>query len=401
MPENKISKRKSDAAMDVCPASGVISAHACKYHTTDMTAQTGKTEITELSREQLAAWFEARGTRAFRADQVMRWIYGHGAGSFDEMTNIARSVREKLARHFTLRPLSVAEDRMAGDGTRKVAFSLKDGNCVESVLIGEKDHYTVCISTQAGCAMGCAFCKTARSGLARNLTPGEITGQVLAARRMAPGDKPLTNIVLMGMGEPLANYENVILALSIITDAENGMKFASRRVTLSTAGVAPKIETLAKDSKVRLAVSLNAPDNDTRSRLMPLNRTYPIEAVLDACRAYSRLHRDRITFEYILLKGINDTPEQAAKLARLVAPIRGKVNLIPYNIHEGAAFSRPGTEAINKFHDILIEKHCTAMIRWSKGEDINAACGQLAANPPMGFRKGENPCQNNTTETMP
>lgn len=344
-----------------------------------MRSQTEKTDITELSRTELAAWFESQGMRAFRADQVMRWLYGQSAVSFDTMTNIRKAVRDQLCRNFTIRPLTVIKDQTASDGTRKLAFALKDDVRIESVMIGEKDHYTLCISTQGGCAMGCTFCMTGKNGLTRNLTPGEITGQVMAAQNMCPDDKPLTNIVLMGMGEPLANYDNVIRALTIITDAENGLKFASRRITLSTVGIVPKIERLAKDCKVRLAISLNAPDNETRSRLMPINRTYPIERLLDACRVYSRLHRDRITFEYVLIKGVNDSPEHAKKLARLLAPLRGKVNLIPYNANEGSEFTRPDLSSIETFLSILIEKQYTTMIRWSKGDDISAACGQLAA----------------------
>ncbi len=344
-----------------------------------MAPNSKNTDITELSRDELAAWFEAQGMRSFRADQVMRWIYGRKAVSFDDMTNIARPVRETLARHFIIRPLEPAGEETAADGTRKISFALADGSRIESVLIGEKDHYTLCISTQAGCAMGCTFCMTARSGLIRNLSAGEIIGQVMAAQRMCPEDRPLTNIVLMGMGEPLANYDNVIQALGIITDAENGLKFASRRITLSTAGIASRIVPLGTHSKVRLAISLNAPDNDLRSKLMPVNKTYPIETLLEACKAYSRLQRDRITFEYILLRDVNDSPGHARKLAKLLAPVRGKINLIPFNPHEGSPFRRPDPAVIEAFHAVLIEKHYTAMIRWSKGEDISAACGQLAA----------------------
>ena len=353
--------------------------YSFKNNTLAMIHQTQKTAITELGREELSGWFESRGMRAFRADQVMRWIYTRNAESFGEMTNIAKNVRETLDQAFSMGTMVPAQERKAADGTRKFSFELKDGCRIESVLLGEKDHYTVCISTQAGCAMGCSFCMTAGNGLIRNLTPGEIIGQVMTARRLCADDRPLTNIVLMGMGEPLANFDNVLAALGIITDAENGMKFASRKITLSTAGIAPKIEALARQSKVRLAVSLNAPDNETRSRLMPVTRVYPIEDILTACRAYNRLHRDRITFEYILIRGINDAPEQARQLARLLSPLRGKVNLIPYNPHPGSPFQRPDANTIENFHNILIESHCTSMIRWSKGEEIDAACGQLAA----------------------
>ena len=343
-----------------------------------MIHQASKNNIFEFNRDCLVQWFEEHGIRPFRADQVMRWVYNRKATSFDEMTNINKALRDRLSNHFAIDGLTMIEAQQSADGTRKLCFALKDDTRIESVLIGEKDHYTVCISAQAGCAMGCTFCMTAKNGLVRNLTAGEIIGQVMAAQQLTPDDKPLSNIVLMGMGEPLANYDNVMQALDIITDAENGLKFASRRITLSTAGIVPKIGALGKNRKIKLAISLNAPDNETRSRLMPINRRYPIEKLLDACRAYDRIHRDRITFEYILLKDVNDSPVHARKLAKLLAPIRGKINLIPYNPHDGSEFMRPEKYAIEAFQAILVEKHYTTMIRWSKGDDISAACGQLA-----------------------
>jgi 23S rRNA (adenine2503-C2)-methyltransferase len=348
-----------------------------------MKFETEKQDITELSRQQLVQWFETRRMQGYRADQVMRWIYTRKACSFDQMTNIARTVQDELARHFIIGELLTDDIQTAPDGTRKFSFCLTDRNRIESVLIEEKDHHTLCISTQVGCAMECRFCLTGKNGLVRNLTPGEITGQIRAVEKViAPAgnnpEKPLTNIVLMGMGEPLANYDNVMQALDIATDGENGLKLAARRITLSTVGIVPRILALGKDRKFKLAISLNATENELRSHLMPINRKYPIEVLLEACKSYDRQHRDRITFEYVLIKGVNDSPAEARKLARLLSVVRAKINLIPYNPHEGSDFERPENASIEAFHTILLEKHCTAMIRWSKGEEISAACGQLA-----------------------
>lgn len=342
-----------------------------------MRQQSEKIDITELDREELVSWFEENGMRSFRADQVMCWLYGRGITSFEEMTDISKAVRGRLSEHFVIRPLETAAVETASDGTRKFLFELADGNRIETVLIPERDHYTLCISTQVGCAMGCRFCMTAKGGLIRSLTRGEIIGQVLACRDHCTGEKRLTNLVLMGMGEPLANYENVIRAIRVITDAEKGLGLSVRRVTLSTAGLAPKLADLAADSRIRLAISLNATDNKTRDMLMPINRTYPIETLLAACARYPLAPRDRITFEYILLKGVNDSPEDARRLARLLTPIKAKINLIPFNPHENSEFERPDQKTIDAFQSILVDKHFTTIIRWSKGTEIAAACGQL------------------------
>jgi 23S rRNA (adenine2503-C2)-methyltransferase len=254
---------------------------------------------------------------------------------------------------------------------------------VESVLIPEKDHYTLCVSTQAGCAMNCKFCLTAKTGFKRNLTMGEIVGQVRDARRFVAqqGIEPLSlsNIVFMGMGEPLANYDNLLRSLGVIFDTDFGMKFSCRKVTVSTSGIAPKIIQLGLDTEVNLAVSLNATDNDLRSSLMPLNRTWPIEALLAACKEFDMKPRNKITFEYILMSGVNDSDAHAHDLVRLLSPIRAKVNLIPFNEHPQAPFKRPSRDRINAFLTILLNRNMTAIVRKSKGDDISAACGQLKA----------------------
>ncbi|MFO7930470.1 MAG: 23S rRNA (adenine(2503)-C(2))-methyltransferase RlmN [Thermodesulfobacteriota bacterium] len=338
------------------------------------------TDIRNLERGQLVEFFESSGMRSFRADQTLRWLYFRRAASFAEMTDLAKDARSLLAESFTIGKPEISEIQTSGDGTTKFLLALEDKNSVESVLIPEKDHYTLCISTQVGCAMGCSFCMTGKNGLTRNLTRAEIIGQVIAAMDEAEtrGDMRLSNLVLMGMGEPLANYRNVVSAMEAITDSSWGLKFSTRRVTLSTAGLADRLDDLAADTRIRLAVSLNAADNETRSRLMPVNRTHPLERLIDACSRYPLQPRDKITFEYILIKGVNDSLKDARRLAKLLKPVRAKINLIPFNSHPDSEFSRPDTETIETFRSVLTEKNYTAIIRWSKGTDISAACGQLS-----------------------
>jgi 23S rRNA (adenine2503-C2)-methyltransferase len=306
-------------------------------------------------------------------------MYIRGVGSFDEMTDISKKIRKLFSDQFSLDPLRREAVETSRDGSKKYLFRLNDGNAVESVLIPEKDHYTLCISTQVGCAMGCRFCMTAQSGLIRNLTPGEITGQILGVRKDVPDEKRLSNLVLMGMGEPLANYDNVISAIGIITDNDDGLQFSTRRVTLSTAGLIPKFENLGQATKIRLAVSLNAADDETRNFLMPINQKYPLKDLIAACGRYPLAPRDKITFEYILIKGVNDSIKDAQQLAKLLRPVKAKINLIPFNEHPGSDFRRPQETAILAFQDVLANKNYTAIIRYSKGTDISAACGQLSA----------------------
>ena len=336
-------------------------------------------DIKDFTVEQLAAWFQQQGMRRFRANQVFKWIYLHQADSFDAMTNLSKEVRERLAGHFSLERLKIKKKDLSRDGSQKYLFRLHDGNLIESVLIPEKNHDTLCISSQVGCAQGCLFCLTARNGFTRNLSAGEIISQVRDIRREeGPVDKPF-NIVFMGMGEPLANYDNVVNALKVVTDGNAGLKVSSRRVTLSTAGLVPNIVRLGQDTQVNLAVSLNATDNKTRDRLMPINRTYPIEKLLEACAAFPLPNRRKITFEYILIKGVNDTPEDAGRLTELLRPVRAKINLIPFNTHAESALVCPDEEAILRFQNILMDRGYTVIIRRSKGGDISAACGQLRA----------------------
>ena len=338
-----------------------------------------KINIIELSREQLVTWLTERDIAAYRADQILKWIYLRQADSFDAMTDIAKDIRPMLARHFVIGRLETEQIETSRDGSRKYLFRLSDGKFVESVLIPERDHYTLCISSQVGCAQGCLFCLTAAGGFERNLTQAEIIAQVRDIKNELADPTQLRNIVFMGMGEPLANYKNLVSALDTITDNDAGLRFATRRITVSTAGLVPRFDALGRDTKVNLAVSLNATDNDTRSRLMPINRTYPLEALLDACRQFPLPAGRRITFEYILIKGVNDSEADARRLAKLLQPIRCKINLIPFNRHAGCDFERPPESVIQAFYDILFAKNYTVIIRRSKGQDISAACGQLRA----------------------
>jgi 23S rRNA (adenine2503-C2)-methyltransferase len=338
-----------------------------------------KTDIKELTNDQLVLWLESKGLEPYRAAQILKWIYLRQTDTFDIMTNVGKEIRKLLSRHFSIARLEKARIETSQDGSKKYLFKLNDGKYVESVLIPEKDHYTLCISTQIGCAQGCKFCLTARGGLVRNLTRGEIIAQVRDVSKCLDGPKRLTNIVLMGMGEPLANYSNVVSAINTITDSNYGLGFSSRRLTLSTAGLVPKLSNLGRDTSVNLAISLNATDNKTRNMLMPINRKYPLEKLLDACAGYPLLPRRRITFEYILIKGINDSITDAKRLVKLLRPIRAKINLIPFNEYEGSEFNRPEESAILNFKEILNKNNYTAIIRYSKGQDISAACGQLTA----------------------
>jgi 23S rRNA (adenine2503-C2)-methyltransferase len=330
-------------------------------------------EFTITEMEQLMAdW----GQPAFRGRQVLQWLY-KGVADFQEMTDLARSFREELARRAVIGRLALEEVQEAADGCRKFLFSLADGNLIESVLIPEEGHLTLCLSTQVGCAQGCRFCLTARRGLTRQLTAGEIVGQVLATRRGLPlGSPPLTNLVFMGMGEPLGNFIQLVKAITIIA-APWGLNFSSRRLTVSTVGLAPFIPRLGEEARVNLTVSLNASDDDTRNRIMPVNRRYPLAAVLEACRKFSLPRHRRITFAYVLLKDLNDTPAQARQLSRILKGFRAKINLIPFNGHPQLPFEPPAMEGVLEFQEILRAANYTVLIRESRGQDIGAACGQL------------------------
>ena len=337
-----------------------------------------KQNILDLDRNEIISWLGTRKIESYRADQILKWIYLRQADRFDLMTDIAKDIRPVLEGHFTIGRLQKEKVEISKDGSQKYLFKLEDGKRIESVLIPERDHYTLCISSQVGCAQDCRFCLTARGGFQRNLSTAEIVSQVRDIKHQMEDSMPLSNLVFMGMGEPLANYKNLVEAIEVITDSSLGLGFAGRRVTVSTAGLASRLAALGRDTKVNLAISLNATDNDTRNRLMPINRKFPIEKLLKACQHFPLPGGRRITFEYVLLKDVNDSVEDAHRLVKLLRPIKSKINLIPFNSYEGCQYQRPDEDTILRFQKILIDKNYTVMIRQSKGQDINAACGQLA-----------------------
>jgi len=335
--------------------------------------------IKSLTREALQQKLTSIGMKSYRADQILSWIFQRHARSFEEMTNIAKTEREVLDSTFSIPAIQVLQVECSTDGTRKVLFGLEDGHTIESVLIPDEDRLTLCISSQVGCAQGCRFCLTGSHGFIRDLRSWEITDQVLQVARMLleENGRPVTNIVLMGMGEPLANFDEVVAALRVMT-AEKGLGISTRRITLSTAGLAPKIKDLASaGTRVNLAVSLNAPTDEVRDRIMPVNKRWPLKELLAACRQFPLEPRRRITFEYVLLGGVNDSEQDALAVVRLLRGIKCKINLIPFNPFPGSAFRRPGERNIRVFQQILLSHQYTAPVRESRGSDISAACGQL------------------------
>lgn len=340
-----------------------------------------KTDLKNLALDQLIDFLSGHGKEKYRAIQLFKWLYQKHADSFEQMTDLSKSLREELASTSYISSLSPEHIETGTDGTRKYLFRLSDGNAVESVLIPDEDRNTLCISTQAGCAMQCAFCLTGTFRLTRNLTTSEIVNQILAVQR----DAEVRNVVLMGMGEPLHNIDNVIPALKIMIN-DNGLKLSSRRVTVSTCGLVPELDRLGREVTVNLAVSLNATTDELRDRIMPVNRRYPIAQLLAALRRFPLPGRRKITIEYVMLGGINDTREDAKRLVKLLSDIPCKINLIPFNPHEGADFLPPSKEALDTFHRFLLDKNFTVITRDSRGNDISAACGQLKGRLESGSR---------------
>lgn len=340
-----------------------------------------RTNLLDLDRAGLEAFFLAQGEKAFRAAQVLQWVHQYGVLEFGAMTNLSKPLRARLAELAELRVLEVVTEQCSADGTRKWLLRLDGGNCVETVFIPEEGRGTLCVSSQVGCALDCSFCATARQGFNRNLSTGEIIGQVWQARQRleaATGEaRVITNVVLMGMGEPLLNLDNVVRATNLMMD-DLAYGLSKRRVTLSTAGVVPALDRLAELSEVSLAVSLHAPNDELRNQLVPINRKYPIRELLSACRRYlGEDQRRRVTFEYVLLAGVNDAPEHAHELVRLLRGVPAKVNLIPFNPFPGAPFRCPEPATVHQFWEILTVAGYTATTRKTRGADIAAACGQL------------------------
>ncbi len=335
-----------------------------------------------LDRAQLRETFAQMGEKPFRADQVMQWIYRRGSDSFDDMTNISKDLRLRMAEHFFIRTPELVTEQVSADGTRKWVLRLDGGNAIETVYIPEEGRATLCISSQVGCAMDCSFCSTAQQGLNRNMTTAEIIAQVWFAARTLGGDfqneRVISNIVFMGMGEPLANYNAVLPAIRILLD-DFGFGLSKRRVTVSTSGLVPFMDRLRGDVDTALAVSLHAPNDELRNQLVPINRKYPIADLLEACRRYTegKDRKTHIVYEYVMLDGINDKPEHARALARLLGDMPAKVNLIPFNPFPQAQYRRSKPEVIQAFAKILRDRRIVATTRKTRGDDIDAACGQL------------------------
>ncbi len=334
-------------------------------------------DLMTLNAGEMADFVRAKGWSRFHAHQILRWLYQHRATEFDAMTDLSKTVRAHLPVETRISALTPTDILASEDGTRKFIFPLQDATAIESVLIPDGERLTLCLSTQVGCTLDCSFCLTGRMGLLRNLQAHEIVAQVLAVQRRLPPDAQLTNLVLMGMGEPLANADAVEEAVRRLTNQAWGIGFSPRRITLSTAGLAARLKRTAAMG-VNLAVSLNATTNEQRNRLMPaVNKAYPLQTLMKACRAFPLKPHRRLTFEYVLLQGENDSAQDAARLVKLVRGIRCKINLIPFNEFPGSPFRRPSDEAVLRFQAIVTRSGIDAYIRKSKGRDILGACGQL------------------------
>jgi 23S rRNA (adenine2503-C2)-methyltransferase len=342
--------------------------------------------LLDFDAEGLTAWFAQQGEKPFRARQVLRWMHQRGEGDFNAMTDIAKSLREKLLAMATVSPAPTISDKLSDDGTRKFLFDVGNRNAVETVFIPEDDRGTLCISSQAGCALECAFCSTGRQGFNRNLSTAEIIGQLWQANRALEQDLPpgkageriISNVVLMGMGEPLANFDNLFPALRLMLD-DNAYGLSRRRVTVSTSGIVPAMDRLAQACPVALAVSLHAPTDGLRDKLVPINRKYPLAELMSACQRYLvHAPRDFITFEYVMLDGVNDSDADARALLHLVRDVPCKFNLIPFNPFPASGFHRSPADRVRRFASILIDGGIVTTTRRTRGDDIDAACGQLA-----------------------
>jgi 23S rRNA (adenine2503-C2)-methyltransferase len=344
------------------------------------------TNLLDLDAASLTAYFAELGEKPFRATQVLRWMHRFGQDNVDNMTDLAKSLREKLKANTVITPPAIVSDNLSNDGTRKFLFDVGNGNAVETVFIPEAERGTLCISTQAGCALDCAFCSTGKQGFNRNLTVAEIIGQLWQANRALATNanhdlkeyRIISNVVMMGMGEPLANFDNTVTALRLMLD-DNAYGLSRRRVTVSTSGIVPAMDRLAKACPVALAVSLHAPNDAKRDVLVPINRKYPLMQLMAACQRYlEHAPRDFITFEYVMLDGVNDSDDDARELIELTQDVSCKFNLIPFNPFPNSSFRRSPTSRIRRFADILIASGLVTTTRKTRGDDIDAACGQLA-----------------------
>ncbi|HXS72861.1 MAG TPA: 23S rRNA (adenine(2503)-C(2))-methyltransferase RlmN [Rhodanobacteraceae bacterium] len=340
-----------------------------------------KTNLLGLDRNELREFFAQLGEKPYRADQVMKWIHHRLEDNFEAMTDLGKSLRAKLTGSAYVGPPKALLDKASSDGTHKWLLGMDGGNAIETVYIPEPTRGTLCVSSQVGCALNCTFCSTGMQGFNRNLSAAEIIGQVWVAAKhlgnVTHQQRRITNVVMMGMGEPLLNFDNVVRAMNLMRD-DLGFGLANKRVTLSTAGLVPMIDRLSEVSDVSLAVSLHAPNDELRTQLVPLNKKYPIDQLLDACARYAaKRPRTTITFEYTLMQGINDTPQLARQLVKLMRRLPAKVNLIPFNPFPGTQYTRSDETVIRAFQKILLDADVQAMVRRTRGDDIDAACGQL------------------------
>jgi len=340
------------------------------------------TNLLNFDRQAMSDFFVDLGEKPFRATQMLKWIYQFGVSDFNEMTNLSKATREKLAAIAKISVPDIIEQQVSDDGTIKWLFSLENGNAIETVFIPEDDRGTLCVSSQIGCALECSFCSTAQQGFNRNLSTAEIIGQVWAANQamkvMPRNQRVISNVVMMGMGEPLLNFNNVVAAMNIMMD-DNAYGLSKRRVTISTSGVVPALERLKTVSDVALAVSLHATNDELRDELVPINKKYPIKQLLQACQFYVQgEHKRKVTFEYVMLEDINDQPQHARELINLIKNIPSKVNLIPFNPYPGSPYKCSSNNAIDRFRKILMNAGIISTTRKTRGDDIDAACGQLA-----------------------
>ena len=328
----------------------------------------------------LERFFQEQGEKSFRARQVLKWIHQQGVTDFAAMSDLAKALREKLDRAARVEPPVIVGDQQAEDGTRKWLLKVDDSNAVEAVFIPETNRGTLCVSSQAGCTLDCAFCSTGKQGFNRNLSTAEIVGQLWLANRLLEGERPVTNVVMMGMGEPMLNLDNVIPALRLMLD-DNAYGLSRRRVTVSTSGVIPGMDRLRDECPVALAVSLHAPNDELRDRLVPVNRKYPLAELIGACNRYlEKAPRDFVTMEYVMLDAVNDSDAHARELVSIAARVRCKFNLIPFNPFPASEFARSGADRIRRFAEILQGAGLTVTTRKTRGDDIAAACGQLAGD---------------------
>src|SRR6056297_2518201 len=361
-----------------------------------MTAAAEKTNLLGMPKAKLEAFFESLGEKRFRATQILQWFHQRGVDDFDQMSNVSKSLREKLKQVAEIRGPEVVYDETSKDGTRKWVMRMDNGNSVETVLIPDGERGTLCVSSQIGCSLDCTFCSTGKRGFNRNLTAAEVIGQVWVARKafmpFEPGpDRPITNVVMMGMGEPLLNFDNVVDAMNLMME-DLAYGISKRRVTLSTSGVVPALDRLAAVSEASLAVSLHAPNDVLRNRLVPINRRYPIAMLLDSARRYIDAQTDRkrvVTIEYTMMAGINDQREHAQELAALLRDFPCKINLIPFNPFPGSGYDRPSGNAVSRFWQVLVDAGFVVTVRTTRGDDIAAACGQLVGEVVDRTRRSE------------